>query len=320
MLLTERYRQPDVTERKYNPGSLHLKAFSEAKRRAVLKTRLDDIPEESPAEYYSQRTQGPGTIVITEGAFPKPYSTDVETAVGACAETHVKEWQQVFRRIHEQKSYVFVQLSSPGRQAEESSMARNGLVISNREAAGHKILQVGFPEQEIHQYVQEYRQAARESVLAGADGVEIHGAGGYLLGNFLDPKTNNRIDEYGGSIQNRARFILQVVDAVIDAVGASRVGIRLSPYGSMTKMTASEKTSVIRQYVYLVGQLERRASLGRRLAYIHLEEPCPAGTGSDVCCCKYTDGTISFVFSIWRGAVIRTGKMALPLENNRVPC
>lgn len=284
------------------------RAGFELKHRRALKPPLEDIPEESPADYYSERAQEPGTVVVTEDPFESGSAAPAKRAAG-----HQGEWQQMFRRIHEQKSYAFVQLSGAGKQLEQVSAVRSGPVVSEIDLARQKILQMSFTEREIKQYVHTYFQAAKDSVLAGADGVEVHGASGCLLDNFLDPRTNHRSDEYGGSIPNRARFVLQVLDAVIDAVGASRVGVCLSPYGSFGQMSASEKTAIICQYAYLVGQLERRAVLGKRLAYIHLDEPCPActGSGSDEGRCKYTDGTVNFVYSIWRGPVIRAGNMAL---------
>ena len=131
--------------------------------------------------------------------------------------------------------------------------------------------QHGLTKDEIKQYIKDYVQAAKNAIAAGADGVEIHNANGYLLNQFLDPISNHRTNEYGGSIENRARFTLEVVDAVVEAVGADRVGIQLQHH--LGTMSGSQEPTIVAQYAYVIGELERRARAGKRLAYVHLVEP-----------------------------------------------
>ncbi|KAF5096881.1 hypothetical protein D0Z00_002618 [Geotrichum galactomycetum] len=120
---------------------------------------------------------------------------------------------------------------------------------------------------EIKQYIADWVQAARNAIAAGADGVEIHAANGFLLDQFLHANTNSRQDEYGGSIENRSRLVLEVVDAVCAAVGADRVGIRISPWGNFGDVD-QEFESPVPQWSYLLAELQRRADAGHELAYV----------------------------------------------------
>ena len=135
------------------------------------------------------------------------------------------------------------------------------------------------------------------------------------MNQFLDPKSNHRTDKYGGSIENRARFALEVLDAIIDTVGASKVGIRISPFNVFGDMSGPEDPTLIAQYAYLIGEVEKRGKLGKRIAYIHILEPrvtnlyLPEGEG------VYTKGTNDFVYSIWSGPIIRSGNYALHPED-----
>nr|4RNX_A Chain A, NADPH dehydrogenase 1 [Saccharomyces pastorianus]4RNX_B Chain B, NADPH dehydrogenase 1 [Saccharomyces pastorianus] len=174
--------------------------------------------------------------------------------------------------------------------------------------------QHSLTKDEIKQYIKEYVQAAKNSIAAGADGVEIHSANGYLLNQFLDPHSNTRTDEYGGSIENRARFTLEVVDALVEAIGHEKVGLRLSPYGVFNSMSGGAETGIVAQYAYVAGELEKRAKAGKRLAFVHLVEPrvtnpfLTEGEG------EYEGGSNDFVYSIWKGPVIRAGNFALHPE------
>jgi NADPH2 dehydrogenase len=112
-------------------------------------------------------------------------------------------------------------------------------------------------------YITDYVHAAKNSLSAGADGVEVHGAGGYLPSQFLDAETNHRTDECGGSIENRAIFTLEVVYGLIEAIGADKVGSTFSPYGVFGGMSCASEPSVVAQFAYVFGELERRAKMPR---------------------------------------------------------
>lgn len=149
---------------------------------------------------------------------------------------------------------------------------------------------------------------------AGADGVEVHGAFGYLLNLFIDPASNKRTDSYGGSIENRSPFILEVVDACIEAPGADELVIRLSPWARYMNMSGSSDPTLLATYCYLIGELEKRARIGKRLAYVHLisnrttDPYLTEGTGMDL------SVNNNFARSIWKGNLILSGNFALHPE------
>lgn len=303
---------------------------TELKHRCVLPplTRMrahhpGNIPNKDWAvEYYNQRSSREGTMIITEGAFISAQAGGYDNAPGIWSQEQVEEWKKIFAKIHENKSFVWVQLWALGRQSYADTLARDGLrydsasdgIYMDDEQKERAIKsnnpQHGITKDEMKQYIKEYVEGAKNSIAAGADGVEIHSANGYLLNQFLDPKSNQRTDEYGGSIENRSRFVLEVVDAVVAAIGHERVGIRFSPYGTFGTMSGGADPTLIAQYAHVIGEIEKRAKEGKRLAFIHLVEPrvtnpfLTEGQG------EYNDGTNDFVYSIWKGPVIRAGNLA----------
>ncbi|SCU92822.1 LAME_0F01640g1_1 [Lachancea meyersii CBS 8951] len=275
-------------------------------------------------EYYDQRSKSPGTMIITEGTFPSPQCGGYDTAPGIWSAEQIAQWERIFQAIHANQSFAWVQLWVLGRQAYPDTLKRDGLrydsasdnvymdAASQKQAEECGNPQHGLTKPEIQQYVRDYVQAAKNAIAAGADGVEIHSANGYLLNQFLDPISNKRSDEYGGSIENRARFVLEVVDAVCEVVGASKVGIRISPYGTFGTMSGGAEPLIVAQYAYLLGELQKRAQeKDRALAYVHVVEPrvtnpfYAEGQG------WFKDGSNEFVYSVWKGPVIRAGNYAL---------
>ncbi|CCD24901.1 alkene reductase NDAI_0E00850 [Naumovozyma dairenensis CBS 421] len=270
-------------------------------------------------EYYDQRSKRKGSMIITEGVFPSAQSSGYDNAPGIWTPEQIEQWTKIFKKIHENGSFVWPQLWVLGRQAFPDAMARDGLRYDSasddlymddemkEKAIKSNNPQHGITKDEIKQYVKDYVQGAKNAVEAGADGVEIHSANSYLLNQFLDPISNHRTDEYGGSIENRARFTLEVVDALIEAVGPERVGIRLSPWGRYGGMSGSADPTLLSQFCYVVGELEKRAKAGKRIAFIHLVEPRVTDLFSDSTAVPEDDGTNDFIYSIWKGVVIRAG-------------
>ncbi|CCK72692.1 alkene reductase KNAG_0L00690 [Huiozyma naganishii CBS 8797] len=279
--------------------------------------------EELTPLYYDQRSKAPGTLIITEATFISAQAGGYDNAPGIWSEEQVAVWKKIFAKIHGNNSFVFVQLWNLGRQAIPSAMARDGLRYDSasddlyideetkKAAFDAGIKQHGITKSEIKQYIAEYVHAAKNSIEAGADGVEIHSANSYILNQFLDPISNHRTDEYGGSIENRARFSLEVVDALINAIGAERVGIRFSPFGKYGGMSGSDDPQVYELYSYLLDQLESRAQFGNRLAYVHLMEPrvtnasLEEGQGEDL------EHSNDFAYEHWKGPIIRSGTFAI---------
>ena len=184
--------------------------------------------------------------------------------------------------MHRKGARIFLQLMHCGRIAHPLNMPAGARIIAPSAVAApgemytdndgmkpHPVPEA-MSEEDIRATVEEYAQAARSAFIVGFDGVELHGANGYLIEQFIRPNTNLRIDGYGGSIENRARFMLEVVDAVIDAIGRERVGIRLSPFGVFNDMPLYD--AMEEDYGYLAQQLNKAG-----LAYIHLVDHSSMG-------------------------------------------
>lgn len=265
--------------------------------------------EEWMPKYYDQRSKRPGSLIITEGSFPTPQFGGLDNAPGLWTTEQRRGWSKVIQRIHGNKSYVFMQLWSMGNLGDPSVLARNGLRYDSAtsehylsEEYKEKALKANNPQhgltrEEIQEYVSDFAEASQKCIEMGADGVEILAANGYLLNQFLDPVCNTRDDEYGGSIENRARFMLQVVNAVVERIGSSKVGIRISPFCNYISSTEIDQPTTLAQYNYLLSQLEEKAQNGHRLAYIHLVDP-------------HQRELNDFVYTIWNGIVIRAGGLA----------
>ncbi|SMN20642.1 similar to Saccharomyces cerevisiae YHR179W OYE2 Conserved NADPH oxidoreductase containing flavin mononucleotide (FMN) [Maudiozyma saulgeensis] len=278
-------------------------------------------------KYYSARSTHPGSLVFTGTTLIAPEATGFDHAPGIWSDEQVEQWTQIIKTIHGNKSYIFVQLGALGRLGSPKCLKKNGYPYVSaspglyptpeleKEAKESGNLLRALTIGEIHQYVEFYKNAAKNAIRAGADGVELHCLVGYLMNQFLDPKSNHRTDKYGGSIENRARFPLEVLDALIEVIGAERLGIRISPYNVFGGMSGAEDPTLIAQYSYLIGEVERRALEGNRIAYVHVLEPrvtniyLPEGEGN------YTEGTNDFIYSIWKGPVIRSGNYALHPED-----
>ncbi|CAL9733956.1 NADPH dehydrogenase 2 [Monosporozyma servazzii] len=274
------------------------------------------------AEYYEQRAQYPGTLVITEGTFISAAAGGYDNAPGIWSEEQIAEWTKIIKKVHENKSYMYVQLWNVGRQAFPDTLARDGLKLVSAsddiyvdEEQREKALKAKNPQRaltkdEIKQHVADYVQAAKNAIGAGADGIEVMAANGFLLNQFIDPISNHRTDSYGGSIENRSRLILEVIDAIVEAIGNERVAIRFSPWNTYGSQSGSDEPLILAQYAHVIGELEKRAKEGKRLSYIHLVEPrvsnpfLAEGVGADITV------TNDFAYSIWKGPIIRAGNLA----------
>ncbi|KAI5287218.1 hypothetical protein KEM54_006153 [Ascosphaera aggregata] len=228
------------------------------------------VPLDYVADYYAQRASVPGTLLITEGTFISPKAGGYDNIPGIWNDEQIRAWKQVTDAVHAKGSYIYVQLWNLGRVAVESILAKDGFDVCGPSAI--KLKGQGFngtpaavprelTEEEIQSFFADYARAAKNAVAAGFDGVEIHGANGYLLDQFTQSVSNQRTDKWGGSIENRARFGLQVAKTCVDAIGADRVGYRVSPFGAFQEMGMKDYAP---QFEYLVRKLAEM-----KLAYIH---------------------------------------------------
>jgi N-ethylmaleimide reductase len=241
-------------------------------------TRLRAEPDDSPGpmmvEYYRQRASA-GGLLITETTHPSHDSRGYEGAPGIYTDAHVLAWRKVTEAVHAKGGFIVMQIGHDGRQShvdlsdgaapiapsvvsfEGQAFTRNGWVP----VSPHRAVAV----EEIPILVARIREAAERAKAAGFDGVELHNANGYLADTFLQDGTNRRTDRYGGSIENRARFSLELVAAAVSVWGAGRVGIRISPSGRWGDISDSDPAATFGHFA--------RALNAFPLAYLHIIEP-----------------------------------------------
>jgi N-ethylmaleimide reductase len=232
------------------------------------------------AIYYSQRATS-GGLIITEASHINPQVQPIHISPGIYNETQIQDWQHVVDEVHKKEGKIFLQLWHVGRVSHSSFQPNNSVPVapSAMPLRGEVVTKTGqralyeqpkeLTLEEIKNLLDDYKTAAANAKKAGFDGVEIHAANGWLLEQFLQKKTNTRTDIYGGSVENRCRFVLQVVDIVCQVYPSQRVGIRLSPFG---RINDSGEDDPISLYTYLIQQLD-----SKNLSYLHLVEPRSSG-------------------------------------------
>lgn len=236
------------------------------------RAKPDGTPGDLAAEYYAQRASL--GLIITEGTQPSDDGQGYTTTPGIYTDAHVAGWKKVTSAVHKAGGKVFIQLMHAGRMAHPDNTPHHRQPVAPSAAApGQQMFTpTGMQDaptpralttEEIKATVQDFRHAARRAIEAGADGVEIHGANGYLIQQFFAPNANLRTDEYGGSIENRARFALEVAAAVAAEIGAERTGIRLSPLGNSGGLNEGPEAAGL--YRHLVAELNKLD-----LAYLHI--------------------------------------------------
>lgn len=239
-----------------------------------------NVPSEPMAEYYRQRADA--GLIVTEGTSPSPNGTGYPRIPGLWSPAQVAGWKRVTEAVHGRGGRVFVQLMHTGRVGHPLNLPAGGelLAPSAVAAPGEMYTDAKGPQPqpapramtdaEVRAAIQEFVAAARLAVAAGFDGVELHAANGYLLEQFLSPHTNRRTDAWGGSVEKRLVFVLEVARQVAAAIGGERVGIRLSPYGVNAGMQPYPE--IDETYRKLVPALA-----GTGLQYVHLVDHSAMG-------------------------------------------
>ena len=240
----------------------------------------NNVPNDLMVEYYVQR--GSAGLIVTEGTSPSPNGLGYPRIPGIFSEAQVAGWKKITDAVHARGAKIFVQLMHTGRITHPLNLPQGGEVVapSAVKAAGQMYTDAegmkdfvtprAMSEADIKHAVAEFTQAAKNAVAAGFDGIELHAANGYLLEQFVRPNSNKRNDKYGGSIENRARFVLEVVAATCAAIGKDRVGIRLSPFGVFNDMP--DYPEMLADYSYLAEALDRTG-----LLYVHLVDHSASG-------------------------------------------
>lgn len=250
----------------------------ELKNRVVMapltrsRSGVERIPNELMAEYYAQRA-GAG-LILTEATVVSAQGIGYADTPGIWSDEQVEGWKKITKAVHEKGGRIFSQLWHVGRISDPiflngalpvapSAIAPEGdvsLVRPKKKYVTPRALELS----EIPGIVADFKKGAENAKLAGFDGVEIHGANGYLPDQFLQSKTNQRTDQYGGSIENRARFLLELVDAAISVWGPSRVGVHLAPRGDSNSIGDANPKET---FGYVAAELKKR-----NIAFIFLRE------------------------------------------------
>jgi N-ethylmaleimide reductase len=271
-----------------------------------LRAAEDHSPSAMMVEYYRQRASD-GGLLITESVHPSYDSRGYEGAPGIYTDAHVEAWKGLTNAVHAKGGRIVMQIAHDGRQShsdlsngvapiapsvvpfEGQALTRNGWVP----VSPHRAVTLD----EIAEVVESFRMGAVRAKAAGFDGIELHNANGYLADTFLQDGTNKRTDRYGGGVEDRARFSLELVEALLSVFGPGRVGVRVSPSGQWGSISDSNPDAT---FGYFAEQLNRY-----KLAYLHIIEPRVKGVET----IDETRSPVasSFLRKIYKGNIIAAG-------------
>jgi N-ethylmaleimide reductase len=272
-----------------------------------LRAEADDSPSAMMIEYYRQRASA-GGLLITESAHPSLDSRGYLGAPGIYTQAHVDAWRKITAAVHAKGGKIVMQIAHDGRQShvdlsegrspiapsvvpfETQVLTHNGWVANSP----HRALEI----EEIPLLVESFRLAAQRALDAGFDGVELHNANGYLADTFLQDGTNKRTDAYGGSLENRVRFTVEVLEAMISVWGAGRVGIRVSPSGEWGSISDSNPQATFNYLAERLNDFE--------LAYLHIIEPRVKGTDENLSVSQHPVAAAT-LRKVFRGPIIAAG-------------
>lgn len=240
------------------------------------------IPTDIMTTYYRQRSNA--GLIITEGVAPSPNGAGYPRIPGIYNDEQREAWKPITETVHAHSGKIFMQLMHTGRISHKLNMPDNARILApsavpfknekmytDQEGPQDYPVPEKMTKDDIESTIQEFVDASIRAIEAGFDGVEIHGANGYLIEQFLAPNTNTRTDNYGGSIENRNRFAIEVSKAVVEAIGKDKTGIRLSPYGVFNG--TEPHNEIEKQYTELTKALN-----DLDLTYIHIVDHAAMGT------------------------------------------
>lgn len=265
-----------------------------------------NVPNALAPEYYGQRATA-GGLIIAEGTQISSSGQGYPSTPGIHSAEQVEGWRKVTDAVHAKGTIIFLQLWHTGRSSHSSFQPDGGLPVgpSAIPIASQKVFTAEWKQEayetpralgadEIAGIVEDYRQAARNAMAAGFDGVELHAANGYLIEQFLHSRSNRRADAYGGSIENRARLLLEAAEALTGVWGADRVGVRMSPFGTYNDVGDDDPVSLYRHALAELGELD--------IAYAHMIE-ARDGAGMDI----DAPNAIERLRPFWPGTLILAG-------------
>lgn len=240
----------------------------------------DGVPTQLHERYYTQRASM--GLIVTEGVFPAVTSRAFPGQPGIETSEQIAGWRRVAKSVHDSGGRIFMQVMNGGRLSHASllegaepaapSALASGTAVRDFESRKECPVPRALDSEEMPRIIDEFRQAARNAIDAGMDGVEIHGANGYLLHQFLSPSSNHRDDAYGGSPQHRYRLVEEILRAVAEEIGADRLALRLSPQNNIQGIEESDVEDVRATYGGLLRAIE---DLG--LAYVSFLHAEPTG-------------------------------------------
>jgi N-ethylmaleimide reductase len=288
---------------KYNLGSIELK--NRIVMAPMTRSRaINNIPNDLMAEYYQQRADG--GLLITEGVAPSANGLGYARIPGAYNEAQIEGWKKVTAAVHEKGGKIFMQIMHTGRASHPDNMeinteihAPSSIALSGEMYTDQKGMQA-YPApkemtlEDIEQTQNDYVAAAKNAIQAGFDGIELHGANGYLIDQFINTASNKRTDNYGGSINNRSRFAIEVASKVAAAIGPERTAIRLSPYGVFNDMEIFE--GIEDTFEYIAGEMGKL-----NLAYVHIVDHSTMGAP------QVSDSVKTKIQKAFGGTIIASG-------------
>ncbi|KAL4901094.1 hypothetical protein BDW74DRAFT_187932 [Aspergillus multicolor] len=271
----------------------------------------DRIPTPMMKEYYAQRASIPGTLLITEGTLVSAASGGgFANAPGIWRSDQIAAWKEITDEVHRRRCFIYIQLFGMGRAADVDVAKEEGIEI-----VGPSAIPIPHDEKpdaptpramgvdEIQQTVLDFVTASENAIAAGFDGVEIHGANGYLLDQFLQDTANQRDDEYGGNVENRSRLLHEVLSEVAKAIGPDRVGLRLSPWSRFQGMRMADP---IPQHIDII---DKASALG--IAYLHLVESRIFGAWIYEGAVDESSERLDFAYERWNGPILVAGGYGL---------
>lgn len=233
------------------------------------------VPNDLMATYYAQRSSA--GLIITEGTSPSPNGLGYARIPGIYSTEQTEAWKKITDAVHSNGGKIFLQMMHTGRIAHSANMPEashilapsainaDGDMWTDTQGMQKTEMPRAMTAEDIATTIEEYANAARNAIQAGFDGIELHGANGYLPEQFLNPHSNQRTDAYGGNMENRCRFTLEVLTAISQAIGAGRTAVRISPYSNYNSMPPYDDTA--ETYDYLTRELGKMG-----LAYLHIVE------------------------------------------------
>jgi N-ethylmaleimide reductase len=234
---------------------------------------INNLPNDMVVKYYQQRASA--GLIITEGVAPSPNGLGYARIPGIYSQEQIKEWKKVTDAVHEEGGKIYMQIMHTGRISHKANMLPNAEILAPSAIAAKGDMWTdtegmqpnGTPremtEADIANAIEEFANAAANAIEAGFDGIELHGANGYLLEQFLNPHANARTDKYGVSVENRIRFVVEVTKAVAARIGNDKTAIRLSPYNNYNDMPAYDE--IFATYDALTKELNKLD-----IAYVHV--------------------------------------------------